>query len=319
MKRGIWILIAVGIVFVLVGVVVILMMLPLGPGLSLSPTLSPTATASLAAVEVPVATASPVPLEDDVCGSGSMLFLVLGESQPPRGADAIRLVKVDFDNKQVNLLSLPSELWVSTPGLPGIGGTTLNQVYLQGKIQASGDDQARMLAATNLFADTLQVNFGYTAEHYFVIKQAVFSDFVDALNGVDVVLPVAVDGRTEGMGYFPAGSQHLTGALALDLARISVDGELARFARQELIIQAMYKALMKPENWDRLPAMVEAFHENIITDLSVDQMLDISCILKQPGVVVSQEQVDSNLVVMNGATMMPSPELGSYLLQTVGK
>jgi LCP family protein required for cell wall assembly len=327
MKRGVWIAIAVGIVLILVGVVVILMYVPLGPGLSilspastLPPTEGPLASGDSATPTTPVVAATITP-PGSGCGSGSMTIMALGESQPPRGTDAIRLVRVDFDLKRIDILSLPSELWVATPGLAGsgIGGATLNQVYLQGKTIATGDDQARMLAAVNLFAGTLQANFGYTPEHYFVIKQAAFAEFVDALNGVDVVLPVAVDGRAEGFGYFPAGTQHLTGAMALNLVRINAAGEWERFDRQELVIQAVYQSLLTPQNWDRLPALVEAFHENIFTDLSVAQMLEVSCILSQPGVVVNQEQVGPELVTMSGQTMLPRVELSQYILQMVGK
>jgi anionic cell wall polymer biosynthesis LytR-Cps2A-Psr (LCP) family protein len=142
---------------------------------------------------------------------------------------------------------------------------------------------------------------------------------VDALNGVDVVLPAAVDGRAEGMGYFPAGPQHLTGAMALDLVRISMAGERERSDRQELIIQAVYQSLMTPKNWDRLPALIEASHDNIFTDLSVNQILGVSCILDQSGVVVNQQQVGPELVVFSGQSMLPRPELSQYILQTVGK
>jgi anionic cell wall polymer biosynthesis LytR-Cps2A-Psr (LCP) family protein len=327
MKRGIWIAIAVGIVLILVGVVVILMFVPLGPAITaLNPAGTPTKTIVAQAPGLPttptaqVAEATITPSQSR-CGSGSMSFLVLGESQPPRGTDAIRLVKVDFDRKRIDVLSLPSELWVSTPGLntAGIGGATLNQVYLQGKSIASGDDRARMLAAVNLFAGTLQANFGFTPDHYFVLKQATFSEYVDTLNGVDVILPVAVDGRVKGLGYYPAGSQHLSGAMVLDLVRIPATTEQEWIDRQELVIQAVYQSLMTPKNWDRLPALVKDVHDDIITDLSVNQMLDISCILKQPGVVVSQVQVGSELMNINGQNLLPRPELGQYILETVGK
>jgi anionic cell wall polymer biosynthesis LytR-Cps2A-Psr (LCP) family protein len=248
-------------------------------------------------------------------------FLALGESLPPRGTDAIRLVRVDFDHPRIDVLALPSELWVSTPGLdnPGVGGATLNEVYLQGKSRASGDENARMLAGVTLFASTLQSNFGYIPGHYFFLKQVAFSEIVDSVNGVDVVLPFAVDGRAVGLGYFPAGAQHLSGAMALDLVRINSAGEWVRFDQQNLFIQAFYQSILTPKNWDQLPALVLALHANVLTDLSVKQILDVSCILKQPGVMVNQLQVGPELVDSTTQGMLPRPELGPYILQTVGK
>lgn len=327
MKRGTWIIIAIGIVLILVGVVVILIFVPLGPALSLptpTPFILPTATLisnvpATPTIMVPVSSATPTLSSN--CGSGTMLIMVLGESQPPRGTDAIRLIRLDFDRRRVDVLALPSELWVNTPGLysRGVGGTTLNQVYYQGRRLATGNDQERTVAAVNLFAGTLQANFGYAPDHYVVIKQSAFSDVVNALEGVDIILPVAVDARSEGLGYYPAGFQHLNGAMALDLFRFSGPNEWSRFDRQELIIQAIYQSLMTPQNWDRLPALAEAFHDNVFTDFSVVQALDVSCILDQPGVVFNQEQVGPELLIISGHIMSSRPELGQYIRQTVGK
>jgi LCP family protein required for cell wall assembly len=328
MKRGIWIAIAVGIVFILVGVVVILMFVPLGPPLSVASPTHTTAGAETGSGHTATATAKPtdtpavasITPSANACGSGVMSFLALGESLPPRGTDAIRLVRVDFDNNRNDVLALPSELWVSTPSLyeSGISGATLNEVYLQGKSLASGDEQARMLAGVNLFVSTLQANFGYIPDHYFFVKQSAFSEIVDALNGVDVVLPQAVDGRATGLGYFPAGAQHLTGAMALDLVRINSAGEWARFDQQNLFIQAIYQSILTPKNWDRLPALIQAFRNNVFTDLSVKQILDVVCILNQAGVVVNQHEVGPSQVLFSGENMLPIPELGQYILETVG-
>jgi anionic cell wall polymer biosynthesis LytR-Cps2A-Psr (LCP) family protein len=327
MKRGIWIAIAVGIVLILVGVVVILMFVPLGPAITaLNLASTPTKTnvaqvSGLPATPTAQVAEATVTSSKSHCGSGSMNFLVLGESQPPRGTDAIRLVRVDFEQKRIDVLALPSELWVNTPGLSGsgIGGATLNELYLHGKTLASGDDRARMLAAVDLFAGTLQADFGFTPDHYFVLKEPPFTEYVDTLGGLDVVLPVAVDGRSQNMGYFPAGAIHLTGASALNLVRTNMSGEWARFDNQWVVIQAIYQSLLMPKNWEQLPVLVQDFHDDILTDLSVNQILQASCILKQPGVVVNQQVVGLDLLTFSGKTMLPRPELGQYILKTVGK
>ncbi|MBN2387853.1 MAG: LCP family protein [Anaerolineales bacterium] len=322
MKTGAWIIIAVGIVLILILVVVIVMFVPLGPEISVS---RPTETmASTPIVATPALPATPTLLAPVVardCGSGTMLIMFLGESQPPRGADAIRLVRVDFDQNRIDGLSLPSELWVATPGLSarGVSVATLNQVYVYGRNQATGDERTRTAAAVSLLANTLQANYSYMPEHYFVIRQAAFAEFVDALNGVDVVLPVAVDGRAEGLGYFPAGAQHLNGAMALNLVRISGPEGWEHFDRQEMVIEAVYSSAMTPQNWDRIPALIDAFYGNVLTDLSVNQILDISCVLHQPGVVVTQQQVGPELVIYSGENMFSRSELRQYILQTVGK
>ncbi len=326
MKRGIWIAIAVGLILILIGVTVVIMFVPLGPALdilrgkaSLTPTQEvvlispPTSDPANAAV-----TALPT---NAACGSGITTFLALGESQPPRGADAIRLIRVDFDRKRIDVLSLPADLYVNTPGLAatGTGGATLNQVYLQGKTAASGNDREKMIAAVNLFASTVQSDFGFTPDHYFVIKQDIFSEYIDDLGGLDVVLPLAVNGSGVRMGNFPAGAQHVTGAQALDLVRIPAANNRELFDRQEIVVEAIYETILTPANWDRLPAFIADVHDDILTDLSVNQLLQISCVLKQPGMIVNQTQVEASLLTYNGNVMLPAPGLASYILLTVGK
>ncbi len=347
MKRGIWIAIAIGLVLILIGVVVILMYIPLGPALTnkntaYTPTVVSaeyTLTPSLVTETIPPVNAtlsptvdfSPTPTlltavasatsEGSSCGTGSMTVLALGEGVQSHGADAIRLVRVDFDNKRIDLLSLPSNLWVKTPGLSsaGIREATLSNVYFLGKTRAQGEERLKIFAAVDLLAKTLQANFGYLPDHYFVLNEAAFSEFVDALDGVDVTLPAPVDGRPEGVGKYPAGRQHLNGQEALDLVRLISTNETDMINRQELIIQAVYQSLMTPQNWVRLPALVDAFHNNVFTDFSVTQLLEVSCVLNQTGVVVNQVQVGTQLLVIRGNQTRPGPGLGTYILELVGK
>lgn len=262
-----------------------------------------------------------------------MTFLVLGESSPedvpPRGTDAIRLAKVNFDANQVVILALPADLWVNTPALNGydIGGARLTIVYYEAKRHFSGMERDKMVEATSIFAQTLDSNFGFFPEHYLVIKQQTLADVVDTLGGIDITLPVAVDGRAENFGYFPAGAQHLSGPQVRDFVRIltpagdSTPTEAERFERQDLVLQAILKALLQPRNWDQIPSLVDLFQQDVVTDLSPKQILDLACLMNQHGLVIRQLAVGPELLVSGShQELLPNGNLlKDFIIQNVGK
>ncbi len=318
---------------------------PLGLPATLQPSPSPLPPVAGATAEAaspsPVATTA-VPSEPTLtvgsatgnCNeTGSATFLILGESSPsdnpPRGADAIRLVKVDFDHRQVQILDLPPELWVATPSLAsqGTGETELSLVYYQTKNLTSGSEQDKMGAAVAAVAGALEVNFGFMPDHYLDIKQATFTDAVNALGGIDLTLPAALDGRPEGFEYFPAGSQHFSGSQALDFVRVlqpagsNAPDEWQRMQRQDLVLGALRMAVTSPQNWEKIPALVGVFHQDILTDLSVKNLLDLACLMNPPGVQVQEEPLDPSLLSQAvGRVLLPNPTLvGQFIASRMGR
>jgi LCP family protein required for cell wall assembly len=85
---------------------------------------------------------------------------------------------------------------------------------------------------------------GLTIQYYTLIDMQGFSDLVDALGGVTITVPAALPygpvTATKPYGTFPAGSQHLDGALALWYGRSRYLGnDYERMARQRQVQQAI--------------------------------------------------------------------------------
>ncbi len=107
------------------------------------PTLAPTAAAP-APTETSVPTNTPASTPTDAPTPAvkpksikdTENFLILGMDQRPgeRGwrTDTIIVVAIDYDAKQVGLISIPRDLWVD---IPGYGMGRINQVDVQGEIQ----------------------------------------------------------------------------------------------------------------------------------------------------------------------------------------
>ena len=237
------------------------------------------------------------------------MILLLGENHPTaplRGVDAIRLVKVDYDAKVVRVLILPQELWVNTPQLAwaGIDAATLNRTYYEAKALSASDERARTAFATNVLAQTLADNFYFVPDHYVSLSQATFSDLVAAVDGIEIDVPQDVDGTPFGYPYFYAGPQVMDGDTALDYVRIglaaygpsSLGGEWIELQNQ--VLDSLQTQLFRPETLLTLPDLIRQFHRNVVTDLSLNQFLDLNCMLQATDVSIEYLAFDASLVVL---------------------
>jgi len=187
-------------------------------------------------------------------------------------ADAIRLVRVDFAESRVQLLTFQRDLYVKIPGIKSHHGIThgkLNQAYLYGNPGYGYFDGPGQ--GPGLLALTLEHNFGTRVDHYLAVNLQTFSRFVDALGGIDISLPYVVDGRVRGSRdrnrYFPAGKQHLNGYRTMLLARMRPQGDLKRSEIQNVILQALVKKLLSPSTLLQLSILNKTFSGLIQTDL----------------------------------------------------
>jgi LCP family protein required for cell wall assembly len=255
-----------------------------------------------------------------VCGqTGTMNLLVLGlsspEDVPPRGADAIRLMKVNYDQGTVGILALPPDLWVQTPHLSGLGydSTTLTLLYYYTK-NAAPAGQDGDFVATQTFARTLADDWEYTTDHYITLDQPEFAEMVDGLGGLDLTLAEELDGNPEGYGVFPAGDLHLDGQRTLDYVRMlhpvgKTDGEWGRFARQNQVIRTMAGEILQTRNWLRIPTLLEDLRSMLVTDLSVSQMSSLYCMVRAAGQdAVIMEISPQNAPVDEQGRMTPNVE-----------
>lgn len=195
-------------------------------------------------------------------------------------ADIIRLVRVDFVTPKVTVLTIPRDFWVEIPDLETkyeITHGKINQAYLYG---GSGMGYySGPGGGPGLLARTLEHNFTIHVDHYTAINMETFAKIIDAVGGVDVSLPYAVDGKTAGRGYYPAGRNHLTGEQALDLARIRLPyNDFIRQDNQSIVIDAMIEKFKDPLVFIKIPNLINTFQDSILTDLSLKQISQFICL-----------------------------------------
>lgn len=212
-----------------------------------------------------------------VCGDDDgWIFLLVGIDYLGDGylyglADMIRLVRVDFINMTVNMLALPRDLLVEAPE----GRFTvrdpykLNQAYLfgtpgMGHYVGPGE-------GAHALAEVIQYNFGVTPTHYAVINFDTFVKFINAIGGIEVDLPYAI--QDDATRDFPSGKQWLNGEDTLALARIREKyTDAFRIQNQTIIMRAVISKLMQPAMIVKIPDLINRFKNAFLTDLSIEDI-----------------------------------------------
>ncbi len=149
-------------------------------------------------------------------------------------SDTIIVVRVDPPTGEVDVLSIPRDLWVP---IPGTGGSQrINTAY------AAGPQQ---------LIDTIESNFDIPIHHYVEIDFVGFVDLVDAVGGVPMWFDTPVRDAQSGLNVPVSGCHRLDAESALaftrsrayqyqdDNGRWHTDptGDLGRISRQQVFLR----------------------------------------------------------------------------------
>ncbi|HUI89870.1 MAG TPA: LCP family protein [Anaerolineales bacterium] len=236
---------------------------------------------------LPVAMPTTAPLKPTpLCGGPPVMnILLIGSDTRDTNyvyglADVTRAVRVDFVTPKVTALDFPRDLWVKIPyiatHLNGQDHEKLNQAYLYGN-PGDGfhywDDPS---AGPGLLALTLNINFGVNVDHYIAVNMNTFVKMVDAVGGIDLTfkepLPLSHDPNLQ------AGTHHLNGTEALEVARNRVDGVFSRGDYQNMVLCALRDKLSSPQVVTQIPQLIKAFQGSVQTDLSPQMMAQLACL-----------------------------------------
>jgi LCP family protein required for cell wall assembly len=235
-----------------------------------------------------VTTATPTEAPAQCGGPRAMYILVVGSDARANNyvsglADAIRIVRIDFVNPGIMMLAFQRDLYVEIPEISDHYGIThgkLNQAYLYGNDGFKYYDGPGQ--GLGLLGLTLEHNFGAQVDYGAAVNLQSFVKIVDALGGIDINLPSAIDGRVKKSVdpnlYFPAGEQHLNGYRTMILARLRPQGDITRTHTQDLILKALLVKLFSPATFVNLPSIIEAFIGSVQTDLPQAQIAQLLCL-----------------------------------------
>jgi LCP family protein required for cell wall assembly len=199
-------------------------------------------------------------------------------------------------------ISIPRDWFV--PIQLGNGKTTssrINEAYADG-VNGQGTVPATDPTAGATVADaTIQHLLGIHIDHWIGLDFQAFKAAVDAVGGVDVVVPNTFTDYAYPAGecnnqpgenckymtvHFNAGPQHLngTGALEFSRSRHSNDNgegtDFARSRRQQLIVAALKQKVVSLGGLGNLPDLLNSLGDNVVTDLHVNDLAAVYSLLK---------------------------------------
>ena len=177
-------------------------------------------------------------------------------------ADTIILVMLNLDTLQINMISIPRD----------------TRCIIAESDSLTKINAAHAIGGPELMRKTVEKLLGLTIHYY---AETNFQGFAKC---IDIILPQGLDYQVERRMYFPeegidlmAGQQKLNGDKALQYARWRGDptADIGRIARQQKLIKAVLEQSMRLATVTKLPELTTAIRDNLLTDMSLAQMLNL--------------------------------------------
>lgn len=242
----------------------------------------------LPVVATPLPTAQSGPLVEPWDGASRVSVLVMGLDYrdwelgegPPR-TDTMILLSIDPLTMSAGMLNIPRDLWVAIPG--GFGYGKINTAYPIGEANQWPGGGAGMAI------DTVEALLGIPIDYYAQIDFAAFEDFIDELNGINILPPyeIAVDPIGPANTVFLKNKPYrLDGATALAYARSrnSEGGDFDRATRQQQVILAIRDRIIDlgvSTMIAKAPKLYEDLEAGIHTNLSLEDTLKLGMLALQ--------------------------------------
>jgi LCP family protein required for cell wall assembly len=186
-------------------------------------------------------------------------------------SDSIMLVGITPAKFQVNLLSIPRDLFID---VPNYGSQRINTINMLAEMEIPG-------SGPELLADSIAQDFDVHVDRYVRLNFDMFVDLIDAVGGVTIYVErVIIDDAypTPDGGVitvrFESGLQTMDGERALIYARIRHGSDdYQRAERQQQVVSALTKKLSNPSCW---PAMFDVISRSTDTNLTLWDMVTLA-------------------------------------------
>jgi LCP family protein required for cell wall assembly len=146
-------------------------------------------------------------------------------NDPGTNTDTMMLVHIPANHESVQVVSLPRDSWVN---IPGHGMNKINAAY--------------GIGGPALMVSTVEQATGLDINDYVEVDFVGFVNVINALGGVNVCLPYAVDDSDSGLDL-SAGPHHVGGVTALEFARDRhsfAASDLARISDQQQLLSSAF-------------------------------------------------------------------------------
>jgi LCP family protein required for cell wall assembly len=207
-------------------------------------------------------------------------------------SDTLMLVHVPADHSYLEVVSLPRDSWVN---IPGHGMNKINAAF--------------GLGGPKLMVQTVAAATGLTINDYIEVNFLGFVKVIDALGGVNICLPFAVNDAYSGLDL-SAGVHHVDGITALEFARDRhsfAASDLARIDdQQQLMATVLSKAASTGTMSD--PFKLRQVIASVTSAIQVDQGFNLVSLASQLSGLRPQNVAFTTVPLANLSYQTPTGE-----------
>jgi LCP family protein required for cell wall assembly len=188
--------------------------------------------------------------------------LLLGYQDDENTTDTVILAHLDVDRRTATLVSIPRDTWVN---VPGAGDEKINAAFASGGGKTSAKVVSRLLG-------------GVSIDAIVALQPEGASQIVDAMGGLNVNVDENMD-YDDNYGqlhiHLKKGEQYLTGSQVVGYMRFRHDAEsdFGRVRRQRQVLKLMMDQLSQPQNWAKLPRIMQFARKDVQSTLSNNQLI----------------------------------------------
>ncbi len=205
-------------------------------------------------------------------------------------SDSMMVATVNPNDNKATLVSLERDTYATIVG----HGTEdkINHAYAFGGAGMSMDTVSNLL--------------DIPIDHYIVINMEGIQQLVDAVGGVDVNNSLKFDYSQDGKTYnYDIGKIHLEGMKALGYLRMRYDdpeGDYGRQRRQREVVTAIAKKVLSLDGVTQYKALLDAMEDNVLTDLTFDQMKQIALDYRDAFKTIDTQQLKGTGFMQDGVS-----------------
>ncbi|MEH7252013.1 LytR family transcriptional regulator [Neobacillus niacini] len=222
----------------------------------------------------------------------SVLMLGTDSTNDKGRTDTIIVLTVNPTNNSVKMLSIPRD----------------TRTEIIGKGFDDKINHAHAFGGVEMAMDTVENFLDIPIDYYMKVNMEGFEDIVNAVGGVTVnnTLDFSV-----GSNHYPLGEITLTGEEALPYVRMRYEdpnGDFGRNTRQRAVIQAVIKEGASVSSLTNFSDIFKAIGDNVKTNLTFDQLVDIQKNYKTAGSNIQQMEIKGAGTKINGIYYLQIPQ-----------
>lgn len=193
---------------------------------------------------------------------GNYTILLLGldkTTNDTNRTDTIMVVNIEAEERKAKILSIPRDTRVKIKGHLD----KINAAYVYGGVP--------------LTKEVINDFLGIEVDRYLLVNFQSLIDVVDALEGIEVDVPVRMYKPLEDIDLHP-GKQTIDGrgALAYSRFRDTSEGDIGRVKRQQEVIKLIGEKATSLQGLQKTPSLINILLENVETDIPKREMLALA-------------------------------------------